>query len=64
VLGVGSTPGLHPVARLWQGQKPVQTLHILENLFGEWLDKDLHEVPLETWVAQQLRELTPTLVTT
>lgn len=37
---------LHPVVRAFSKGVPVGTLHLLENLFGEWSDPQVHRRPL------------------
>lgn len=45
---------LHPVIRHYHGATMVGELHLLENLFGEWHDQELHVRPLESFLARQL----------
>jgi thioredoxin reductase len=46
---------LHPVLRYYDGGKMRAELHLLENLYGEWRDPELHVRPLREFLAQQLR---------
>lgn len=41
---------LHPVIRHYRGRDKVSELHLLENLFGEWWDPELHVGPLSRYL--------------
>lgn len=45
---------LHPVIRRWNGPLLVAEYHLLENLFGEWKDLELHIEPLREFFAKYL----------
>lgn len=47
---------LHPVIRRWNGPLLVAEHHLLENLFGEWKDLELHIAPLRELFAKHLEE--------
>ncbi|HKH48612.1 MAG TPA: NAD(P)-binding domain-containing protein [Thermoanaerobaculia bacterium] len=47
---------LHPVIRRWNGPLLVAEYHLLENLFGEWKDQELHIAPLRELFAKNLKE--------
>jgi hypothetical protein len=47
---------LHPVIRRWNGPLLVGEYHLLENLFGEWKDLELHITPLREFFAKHLEE--------
>lgn len=44
---------LHPVVRRYCGDQEVATLHLLENLYGEWRDPQLHFEPLRDFLQDQ-----------
>ncbi len=45
---------LHPVLRYFEGGTMRTEVHLLENLYGEWRDPELHVRPLREFLAQQL----------
>jgi cation diffusion facilitator CzcD-associated flavoprotein CzcO len=45
---------LHPVIRRYHRGVETDQVHLLENLYGEWLDEELHEKPLRHFFAGQL----------
>jgi thioredoxin reductase len=45
---------LHPVLRHYVGHTMLAIHHVLENLFGEWKDEELHLAPLRAFVAAEL----------
>lgn len=47
---------LHPVVRHYHGKEKVDEIHLLENLFGEWWDPELHVQPLLEFIVRQTRE--------
>jgi thioredoxin reductase len=46
---------LHPVIRYYEGGEMRNELHLLENLYGEWRDPELHVRPLRELLTEQLR---------
>lgn len=47
---------LHPVVRHYRGREKTAELHLLENLFGEWWDPELHVKPLTDFMTTRLRD--------
>lgn len=47
---------LHPVVRYYHGREKIAELHLLENLFGEWWDPELHVKPLSDFMTERIRE--------
>jgi hypothetical protein len=47
---------LHPVIRRWCGRHLVSERHLLEDLFGEWKQEDVHVAPLRFFFMEQLLE--------
>ncbi|HYU30547.1 MAG TPA: NAD(P)-binding domain-containing protein [Thermoanaerobaculia bacterium] len=47
---------LHPVIRRWNGPLLVSEVHLRENLFGEWKDREHHIAPLCEFFAGHLEE--------
>lgn len=45
---------LHPVVRHWVDGEMVDEIHLLENLYGEWKDDELHRRPLVDFVTRRL----------
>ena len=45
---------LHPVLRRFRGNELVSEHHVLEHLFGEWWDEDLHVQPLLAYFRQDM----------
>lgn len=45
---------LHPVVRHYSGGELLSELHLLENLFGEWHNDDLHKKPLLAYLDAEL----------
>lgn len=45
---------LHPVIRYCENGRELATLHLLENLYGEWRDPHLHIEPLREFLRTQL----------
>lgn len=45
---------LHPVVRRYERGRLVDTVHLLEHLYGEWLDPELHERPLRSFFSALL----------
>ncbi len=45
---------LHPVLRYYEGGVMRSEVHLLENLYGEWRDPELHVRPLREFLAKQL----------
>lgn len=45
---------LHPVVRVFSGGHLIETLHLLENLFGEWSSLSLHRQPLRAFLSAKL----------
>ena len=45
---------LHPVVRRFHGGTELGGRHLLENLFGEWKDEELHKKPLVEFVENSL----------
>lgn len=45
---------LHPVVRHWVDGHRVGELHLLENLYGEWKDDEIHRRPLLAFFEQRL----------
>lgn len=43
---------LHPVIRSYRGGEKVGELHLLEHLFGEWENEELHVAPLRRYFQQ------------
>ena len=55
---------LHPVVRRYSRGKAVRRIHLLENLFGEWEDEELHVRPLfEFFQSQMVMQEPPKLET-
>jgi thioredoxin reductase len=44
---------LHPVVRRYTRGVETDQVHLLENLYGEWLDPELHEKPMRRFFADQ-----------
>ena len=47
---------LHPVIRKYSAGQMVSELHLLEDLFGEWKNPDVHVKPLKAYLSAALRE--------
>ncbi|MDJ0840494.1 MAG: NAD(P)-binding domain-containing protein [Acidobacteriota bacterium] len=45
-----NSPFLHPVLRLFRKGELVDTLHILEDLFGQWKDEERHMGPIRKFL--------------
>ncbi len=50
----GDSAFLHPVIRRLDGSRDAAALHLLEHLYGEWHDEELHRRPLLEFFADQL----------
>lgn len=50
----GESAFLHPVVRRLDGRRDVAEIHLLEHLYGEWHDEELHRRPLLEFFADQL----------
>ena len=47
---------LHPVIRHFRGGEKVSEHHVLEHLFGEWREEDLHRKPLLAYLERELSD--------
>lgn len=50
----GESAFLHPVVRRLEKGEDAATIHLLEHLYGEWWDEDLHRAPLVEFLHGQL----------
>jgi len=50
----GDSAFLHPVVRRLDGENEVGSIHLLEHLYGEWHDEELHRKPLIEFLDAQL----------
>jgi len=50
----GDSAFLHPVVRRLDGERDAASIHLLEHLYGEWHDEELHRRPLLDFLADQL----------
>jgi len=50
----GDSAFLHPVVRRLEGSEDAASIHLLEHLYGEWWDKELHRRPLVEFLQGQL----------
>jgi len=50
----GDSAFLHPVVRQLEGEEDKAAIHLLEHLYGEWHDEELHRKPLLEFFAGQL----------
>ena len=45
---------LHPVVRYFRGSRQIAEHHMLEDLYGEWKEKEVHRDPLHQFLSEQL----------